>query len=223
MRNLNLFILILLGLALLNACAPTRIVKPLEKGQKDVSFSLGGPLIGFAGTTIPIPYTSVCYANGVKDNLTAFGSLHLTSLAYGVFQTDLGVVTELKKQDGFVPGISIVPAANLMFDKWEKKFSFYPALDYNFYWNYKQKENYFYIGGTNWFELRGTRAHGEVQENRFIPSFQVGHTFKRPKMTYTIEMKYINPFVGNNDIIVDYRSFGDKGAVGIYFGISKRF
>ncbi|HBF89097.1 MAG TPA: hypothetical protein DDX39_10685 [Bacteroidales bacterium] len=207
----------------MGACAPSRIVKPLAKGEKDVSFSLGGPLIGFAGTTIPIPFTSLCGAYGVKENLTVFGSLHVTSLAYGVFQTDLGIVREMIAQKGFIPGISIAPTANLMFDKWESTFSFYPAIDYNFYWNYKQSQNYFYVGGTNWFELRSTRAHEETQQQHWIPAFQIGHTFKRPKMSYTIEAKYINPFVSNNNIIVDYRSFGDKGTIGIYIGISKRF
>ena len=38
------------------SCAPSRIIKPLNKGEKAVSINAGGPLIGFAGTKIPVPF-----------------------------------------------------------------------------------------------------------------------------------------------------------------------
>lgn len=208
---------------LLNACAPTRLVKPLEKGQKDVSFSLGGPLIGYAGTTIPIPLSSVCGAYGIKENLTAFASFHTTALAYGTFQTDMGIVKQISKQNKYIPAISITPVVNLMFDKWENNFSFYPEFDWNLYWNYNQKKNFFYVGNSNWFEARLKRAHEETQEKHLFPSIYLGHTFVRNKMTYTIESKFINPNVSNENMPVDYKSLGKKGAIGIYFTISKRF
>jgi hypothetical protein len=204
-------------------CAPTRIVKTIPKGQTNISASLGGPLISFHNLIIPMPLTSVSVAHGFKDNLTGFAGLHTTALAFGVIQTDIGITKTLKKQDGWSPGISVSPVANLMFDTWEHHFKFYPEADINVYWNYKQKQNYVYAGMFNWVELSATRAFNEPQSNQWIPGFYIGHTWSRKIMEYSVEAKYLEPFTSNKNLVVEYTSFGNTGAIGIYFGITRKF
>lgn len=204
------------------ACAPARFVKPLARGEKAVSFNLGGPLIGFAETTIPMPLTALSGAYGFTDNLTGFAGLHTTALAFGVIQTDIGVVRGLSTPAGLRPGISVSPVANLMLDTWEGKFKFYPQLDLNAYWHLGPRESFLYLGSNNWFELAGTRAHGERQQTHWLANFQSGYTFVRPKMNYTIELKYLAPFHPNKNVVVDYRGIGGNGAVGAYFGVSRK-
>jgi hypothetical protein len=53
------------------SCAPSRIVKPLEKGEQSLTANLGGPLIKFGSAPIPIPLTSVMYARGISNKTTA--------------------------------------------------------------------------------------------------------------------------------------------------------
>lgn len=205
------------------ACAPVRVVKPLAAGEKALSFNIGGPLIGFSETTIPMPLTAVSGAYGVSDKLTAFAGLHTTALAFGVIQTDIGVVRGLSTPTGLRPGISVSPVANLMLDTWENNFKFYPQLDLNAYWHLGQRESFLYVGSNNWFELAGTRAHGERQEIRWLANFQSGYTFVRSKMNYTVELKYLAPFHSNREVVVDYRGIGGNGALGVYFNVSRKF
>lgn len=214
----------LLLIVFLFSCAPTRIVKPLDKDQKLVGFNFGGPLIEFGGATIPIPFTSFYGAYGLTDDLSVFGGVHITSLAYGVFQTDIGVTKGLLKPEGWKPGLSVSPAAQLFVDRWEWNAKIYPELGINAYWEYGEKTNkFFYLGVVSWFELQSNRAHEQPQPQRIIPNLQLGHTFERPRMNYTLEAKYFSPFTSNRDIVVNYKSFGNTGAVGIMFSVARKF
>jgi hypothetical protein len=205
------------------SCAPARFVKPLNKGQTAVSASLGGPLILFAGTTIPMPLTSVAVGHGFKNDLTGFAGLHTTALAFGVLQTDIGIVKELRKQKGLVPGVTVSPVANIMFDKWQGKFSFFPQLDVNAYWHYREKANYVYVGIGNWFDLNNKRSEGDAQQTHWLPAIQLGHTLEKHKWDYTLELKYIAPNHNNQRIVVDYQGIGHSGVIGVYIGVTRKF
>ncbi|MGL5892965.1 MAG: hypothetical protein ACRC3B_23950, partial [Bacteroidia bacterium] len=73
------------------SCAPVRYVRPLQKNTHAVSASLGGPVIGFAGAVLPVPFTSLGYGYGLSNNITAYANLHTTSLMFGNIQTDFGI------------------------------------------------------------------------------------------------------------------------------------
>jgi hypothetical protein len=162
-------------------------------------------------------------AYGLTDNTTSFASLHTTALMYGVIQTDLGFTHQLMAPNKLIPGISISPIANMMFDKWEHKFSLYPQLDVNAYWNYGTKKNLVYASLNNWFELRTTRAHNEPQPTHWLPSIGFGHLWNNKKYTIQFELKYVAPTESNKDIVVDYVSPGSKGALGFYIGVNRKF
>lgn len=214
---------LIVALLFLGACTPSRFVKPLEKGQKAVNVHLGGPLIGFAGTTIPVPFTSVTGAYGIKENLTGFASVHTTALAFGVFQTDFGVVKQLTAQKNYIPAITFTPALNLAFDKWEYNFKWWPQLDINAYWHYKQKRHFFYVGIGNWFELSTKKAHGEKQQTHWIYNPHLGHTFVRDKWNYNLELKYLAPATERMPNVVDFKGFGSTGAAGVFLSVTRKF
>jgi hypothetical protein len=221
----KLFILFLLFLF---SCAPSRLVKPLEKGEQQVNASFGGPLINFAGTTIPIPFTTLSYANGVADKTSVFASVHTTSLMFGVFQTDIGVVKELFSPDStsrITPGISVAPAVNITFDKWENNFRVWPQIDINAYWLLgKNRQHYFYTGLSNWFEFKQVKAHNEIQRNQWIFSPQAGIVLSKIKWNHQVELKYLAPEIQNNNTIVGYNNpLSNKGAIGIYYSVSRKF
>ena len=202
-------------------CAPSRFVKPLNKGEHAVNLSVGGPLIGYANSTIPIPLSSILYGYGVKQNLTAFGSIHTTALLFGVFQTDIGVVTHLYKNDTLGIGVTATPAINFAVDKWEWNKKLWPQVDVNFYWQYKK--NLLYLGIANWFELSSKKAHGEIQETHFLLNPHLGYTWCRPKWNYNLELKVLAPTVERLPNVVDYKGVGTKGVEGIYLGVTRKF
>jgi len=202
---------------------PSRIVKPLDKGQKAISANLGGPLIGFSGTTIPVPFTSIMYAQGINEKITTYGSIHTTSLLFGVFQTDLGACYGLYYNDSLRIGLSVTPAANIAYDKWEGNFKLWPQVDVNVYWDINPKKSFIYLGVDNWFELSKLKAHNETQENNWILNTQIGYTHVRKKWNYNIEAKYLVPYLNNQPNVVEYKGINDKGAVGIYISFTRKF
>ena len=206
-----------------SSCSTTRYVVPIKKGEQRITANLGGPLIHYSGIIIPVPLTALGYAYGVNDHLTAFGNFHTTALAFGVFELDAGVLQNVIQQKKWQPGISVNGVANLMLDKWKTEFRFYPEVDVNAYWHYRNKQSFAYAGISNWIELQNTGANDRKQTTHLLPSFYAGHTFSRTKMDYSLEAKWIAPFSSNKNIVVDYVGAGSLGTLGIYFSLSKKF
>jgi len=219
----NFYLFILFGLVLLSACAPTRFVKPLEQDQWAISGSFGGPLVDFDGTTIPIPFTSIGAGYGLTDYTTAFANINPTALAFGVLHLEAGVLQSIIAPEGVRPGISAGGSLNFMGDMWWANMKLFPQIDANLYWEYGHRENFFYVGTSNWFDLAAQKAHGEIQQNNWIFNLQAGHTFGGPKWNFTLEAKYLAPFHSNQNLVVDYTSFSRQGAIGAYFGFIRKF
>jgi hypothetical protein len=220
-KILSSFILIV-TMSLLIACAPSRVIKPLAKGEQAVGANIGGPLIDFGGIPIFIPYTSAFYAKGLNDKTTAFGSIHLTALSFGVFQTDMGICRELWYNPKNKLGVSANPALNFALDRWEWKAKLWPQLDVNLHKEFGSNK-LIYLGLCNWFELSRIRAHSEVQPKNWFMSPQVGFQYSPKKWTYGIESKWVAPGVNNQPNVVDYLGPNHKGAIGVYFQFIRRF
>jgi hypothetical protein len=210
-------------IATIVSCAPSRFVKPLNAKQQAVNLSLGGPLFEFHNATIPMPLLSATYGYGIDSSLTGFGSLNITSALYGNLQLELGVTKRLLKQNGNIPGISINPVANIIYRN-KDAFKLYPQLDVNAYWDHNKGRNFFYAGINNWFELAGKKAYGEKQTNHWFISPMIGETFVRRKWNYNVELKVLAPNVSSKNNVVGYKTpFNGHGALGIYFGVTRKF
>ena len=211
-------------LIVLSSCAPSRIVKPLDAKQKAVGATFGGSLIGFGGAIIPIPFTTVYGAYGIDSALTAFASVHSTSLAFGNFQTDFGVTKQIMKQRGYFPAISITPCINYIVNFNSTKFNFFPQLDVNAYWNNKNGKGYYYVGIDNWMDFSNEKMYGYRYQQTLLFSPQVGYTFEKKKWNFTMELKLMAPNIDNRFSVVDYKSvIGSKGATGLFFGVLRKF
>src|ERR1017187_7579141 len=187
-------------LILFEACAPSRLVRPLEKGQKAISADLGGPVIQFKNALIPIPLTTLMYGQGISDKTSVFGSLHTTSLLFGVLQTDIGACQRIYYNDSLRLGISFNPALNIaqeFWPQWSGGFKCWPQLDLNIYWEVKAKKSFFYLGVENWFEFASTRAEDQAQTTHWIFCPQAGYTWARPKWNFNVELKDIGPNINN--------------------------
>ncbi len=205
------------------SCAPTRFVKPLNKKQQAINLSVGGPVISYSDLPIPMPFVTGTYGYGLDSTLTGFGSVNLTSLFHGNIQIELGVTKQLMQQNGIFPGLSINPVANIIYRN-KNASKIYPQLDINAFWDYNRNRNFIYLGVSNWFELSGKRAFDLKQEKQWLFSPMIGQTFVRKKWNFNVELKIITPNIENNNSTVEYKTpFGTKGALGIYFGYTRKF
>jgi len=210
-------------LLILNACAASRLVEPLHQGEVQLNATFGGPLFDYDGYIIPMPLSSVTIAHGWRDNLSLHGSVHTTSAIFGVFHTEFGFTTTLYKSKNRDLALSMSPSAHFMLDKWEHHFKFYPSFDLNFFSHVLGPNKLLYAGMSNWFELSNERAHAEKQPNHWIPAFHSGLTYQPDLWNYNIELKYIAPLHSNKDIVIDYLSPTDRGALGVYLSIGRSF
>ncbi|HQQ93211.1 MAG TPA: hypothetical protein PLQ93_01545 [Bacteroidia bacterium] len=205
------------------SCAPSRFVKPLAKGQRAVSASFGGPTILFSGAVIPMPFTTICYAQGLSNQSTAFASLHITSGLFGNIQSDLGATFRLFEREK-VFGVSVSPALQLAYSIGNQTgLRVWPSLDANVYLHPFKTESYAYLGANSWFELSRYKAHGEVQQLHSLPSIQLGYVFVRKLWQHQVEAKYLGMGLPNLPNVVSYVGAGGKGSFGIYYTIIRLF
>lgn len=222
MTNNQKYLLLLTGL-LLFSCAPSHFVKPLEKKQHAANISLGGPLIKYGNATVPVPFITATYGYGIDSSTTGFASLNITSALFQNFQLELGATRQLLKQNKYIPGVSVNPVINFIYHD-TKAYKFYPQLDLNAYWEYGKRKNFVYVGLDNWFELSQKRAFGVKQQNHWIFSPMIGHTFSGKKWNFNIEAKFMAPNLSNKNIVIKYQTpLRDKGAFGIYLGYTRKF
>ncbi|PKP23287.1 MAG: hypothetical protein CVU05_00115 [Bacteroidetes bacterium HGW-Bacteroidetes-21] len=215
--------LIFSALIILSACSGTRQVIPLKAKEHNVAASLGGPMIKFSGLVIPMPLTSVAWSYGINDTYTTTTAIHTTSMLFGVIHFEGSVLSRVYLSPCTRSGITVSPGFHAMADIWEGKFSFYPFADFMFYRTYNEGKGMFYAGPSLMFDVRSTKAFDVKNTNRIIPWFSAGYKWNRPKISYSVELKYLNFTRNNQNIVVEYIAPGNKGALGIYFGLSKTF
>jgi hypothetical protein len=239
-------------LFLLYSCAPTRIVRPLKAGEDRWGISAGGPVIKYNDNVIPTPLATVTYAKGLNDSTTFFMGINATSLLFTNIQTEFGFCYNIYKKnklkmfkDTVEFGISVNPVANVAFHlngNLEPATNAYtlgnsgkplitgvklwPQLDANCYWNYgKKRRNTLYFGINNWFEVNRKYSYNENENAPFvIVSPQLGNilTSKSGIWSFTTEIKYLAPYLSNQNLPIEYVKPGKTGAIGFFIGVSKR-
>jgi hypothetical protein len=215
--------LLVLALAALNACSPSRYVRPLQEKQGAISATLGGPVFTNFGAPIPAPMTTLTGAYGFSDKFTGFATLHPTAAAFGVIQVDAGFVRSLIRPDGWQPGVSVNPTLGFAVDTWEGRTKLWPQLDLNAWWEYGDRRHYLYAGFSAWFELAGTRANDAPQTQHVLPAFQIGNVLSFKSIDFQLELKANNFTQINRDATISWLGIGGRGGLGFYLGVCKRF
>ncbi len=215
----NFYVCFICILFFLNSCAPSRFVKPLAKNEKVISASFGGPMIVFVVAPIPIPFTTIGYAQGITSKVTAFGNLHGTSGLFGNLQTDIGSTIQIyKKEEVF--GFSVSPILQTAYNLRNKTgLRFWPSCDLNFYHHLKQKSSYFYSGINCWLELATKKAFGEKLNQHLIPNMQIGFVCFYKKWRHQFQLSYFGIGIANQPGVVGYIGVSGKGALGFHYAI----
>lgn len=223
MNTVIKFLSVILLVNLFQNCAPSRFVKPLAKKQHAASFSFGGPIIKFSGAPIPIPFTTLAYGYGATNNITAYGSLHTTSLLFGNLQSDLGTTIKIfEKENKF--GISASPAIQIAYNlRNTTGLRLWPTADINTYYHFNEKPSYLYGGANAWFEFSKYKAHEQKQERHVIPNLHLGYMIVKTKWQHQFEFSYLGIGIPNTPGVVEYIGISNKGALGFYYSLIRKF
>ena len=81
----------------------------LEKDHSQYNLSIGGPWVPGSVPTIIIPYCTLGYAYGIKNDLTLTGNFHLLSAIFKTPGLDIGAVYRAFPENGYLPEISVYP------------------------------------------------------------------------------------------------------------------
>lgn len=216
MRNLIL-ILLMAGMSIfLSNCSTTRVVKPLEKGERQIGVSFGGPA-GDYGIKTVLPLLSTSYAQGVTDKLTAFGGLHLTSLGFMNIHVDAGVTYGIISPDGWRPGLSASGILNSVTTLRDGRSRLYPEITPQLFW--EDKKGITFIGCANWFDLqKGVKVDPET--GGWVSTLNLGRQFKLKENRWLdLEIKYMG---FNHEVLtingIQTFSPGKNGNIGFYIG-----
>ncbi len=215
-------LLLLSALIVLASCNTTRVIKPLEKGEKQIGASFGGPGIIYAGVPLPLPMTSISYAQGLDTGLTLAAGLHTSALLFGDAEVDLslGIKVYASKSERF--GLTASPGVHLLYGFRGNDFRAYPQLEGIGWWQYGEKNHLLYGGLGTWIELVREKAHGEVQDNELMPYLTLGHQFAGEKWQWQAEARYIGFNYSNDNIVVDYIGPFPNGTTGLYVGVTRK-
>lgn len=214
-----IFILIIPLTILVTACAPARFVEPLEKNEWAVGGNFGGPLLDF-NAPVPIPLTAIEIGYGLDSNLTVFGGFHTTAALFGNLQIDLAMTYQFLDQKNYFPNLSVSPGFNSIYNIEHGSAKFWPILDANAWWNYGKRNNYFYVGLNNYFELSQLNENGDPIAQHWILNPQFGHLLKgkNQRWQFTTELKWLSPINDNTYAFVPYKTIGSRGAFGFFIG-----
>ena len=94
---------ILLAIFLGCACNASRIVSPLELNEWRFGSAIGGPQVN----SQILPLISVYTAKGITKEKSFYSGLQIVNLGFQSLQLDAGLLTRLKKHEGFRPEINL--------------------------------------------------------------------------------------------------------------------
>jgi hypothetical protein len=215
-----LFILGMIFLA--GSCAPVRFVKPLEKHESAIGFNAGGPLIHFAGTILPVPFSSVYYGYGISEKGTISAGWHSTALLYENLQFDLAYTHQLFSRDQG-PGMSITPGSQFILGLRESDFRFYPSVDISLFYEYARDRHMSYISLNNWFDPHPGKITAGSEYRLWRPSPGLGHLVRFDRWEVGLEYKYLGINLENTRTVVNYVNGLETGAHGIYLQFFRKF
>lgn len=206
-----------------SSCSSSRFVKPLNAKQHAVQADVGGPLIQYAGAALPIPFSTLAYGYGINQKVTAFGSLHTTSLLFGNLQHDIGVCADLWKSPKNW-ALSATPALQLAYNlRNQTDFRMWPSTDINFRYEQTNGKGFWYAGAMSWFELSAKKAHNQTQQRHLMPNLHLGYTITHSFNRHQVEFKYLGIGIPTKPGVVDYVGIRQKGSFGLYYTFTRTF
>ena len=103
-------------LLLATGCSVTQPVRVLKEGTTRITASLGGPLIPFKESTIPVPYFNIGLMRGYTPDMTTTANIHVLMALLGNIGLDAGASFRVLQQGGWQPEVTVKGQLNLFSD-----------------------------------------------------------------------------------------------------------
>ncbi len=209
------------AIGLLAACGTAQSVRPLGKGRSALDKSIGGPMLAADATDAPVPFPfpllSVGYRRGLDDCSDVFGRVHLVPDAvFRIAGLDLGASRLLLPQNGPCPALGVSGEALVV---WGAGGAFVvPAASINASW---VTGPWLWYVGTEQAVSFGRRLGGSGPAFHWSP--YVGATREFGRWIVGAELRWWEPHVSDDEVLVYWQGIGGHGVVTPMFSIERRF
>ncbi len=219
------------------SCAPSRHVIPLNRKERAISVSIGGPVLINETATFPEPLVSITYAYGKTKTATRFIGVHATAANKGAYIIEYGFLKEWWFNSRRNIGFTTNMVANVGVDKSDWDVSIYPQLDANLYWHYHGDPHYYcdckndgrfmkfiYVGIGSYVRAYSKEEFKQPFNNDVIISPHFGYNIGGKQWKLNAEIKWIQPWVKNENPDYEiWNPMGDLGTFGGYLSFYKMF
>lgn len=183
--------------------------------------SIGGPMLAAdaAGAPVPFPFPllSVGYRRGLDERSDVFGRIHLVPDAmFRIAGAELGASRLLLDQNGPFPALGVSGVALVV---WGAGGAFVvPAASLNASWS---TGRWLLYVGTEEAVSFGRRLEGSGPAFHWAP--YVGATRQVGRWTVGAELRWWEPHVSDDDVLIYWQGIGGHGVVTPMFSIERRF
>lgn len=194
----------------LGSCAPTRHVIPLNRKEKSISVSVGGPIMTKDDVTMPQPMVSLTYAYGKTKRLTYFTGVHLSAASEGYYGLELGLLREWWYSNKTNIGFTTNFVVNGFTDRFKLGFDLYPQIDANFFWHFHGDPHYYcdcpsdgkfmkyiYAGLATYYKVVSVQDFSPPFNQDVIVAPHFGFNLGGKKYKINTEFKWIQPWADN--------------------------
>jgi len=197
------------GLAL-GACATTREVRALGRGNTAYGASLGGPLVEALGVDLATPILTVGGGYGLRDDLDLFGNLDLTAALYGDLHLEPGLAYHpVIREAGFVPTLTVAGSAHLITNFVDARV--YPQLTLAGAWRIRRR-HLLYVGADS--------AMGFGATTRVVVGPLVGGELRLGRVGLTLEAKWLAPYYDVAPTAPSWISPANHGYLNLLVGVT---
>lgn len=217
------FVRFILALILLSSCVGQRHIHPLIEDERAIGLQVGGPLIHLNDLTLPIPFSALYVAQGLKNGWMADIGIQTTALLYQTIYLDPGAQKTWIFPQGIRPGLNTGLRMNTMTDISLNRWRFYPQADLHLWWSNASYRNIGYIGMTHWFDPHPDQLRERSTYRFWRPAFYLGYQIRKTDWDFSLESKWIAPGIDNRFSSVEYQSPDHRGAFGFFLSIQYRF
>lgn len=211
-HRISLYAVLLAMAAFSTGCGVTQPVRTIPAKTTQLSGSFGGGIIPFGGIAIPVPYLTAGALHGYSDDLTLFGSAHITAMLFKNAGLDAGAAFRAVKANGAVPEVTVTGKGYLFWDAGRGNTTrFYPSLTVTGSYDIAER-SLLYAG------MEGLYQPSDA--DLFTAPF-VGYSFPlRQEMIMLLEVKWL---AANKDmrhgIFEGAASVSGNGNLGVYCGV----
>ncbi len=200
----------LVALLLFESCGTSQPVRVLQPGQRQLSVSLGGPIVPSSSPVGFIPYLDLGYVVGVSSDYTLQANVHALPAVFGTLGADLGIATRLCHEQSWQPELSL-KAQGIFFTDFRAA-RIYPLL--SLLGSYEVSSRSLAYGGLETLY--------QFHDSRLFCTPLLGYSFPlSAKTTMQTEFKWMAANVSSaSGVFEGEGSIGSHGGIGFFLGLN---